>query len=426
MNGSPVRMAAALACALTLAMAGCARQAPASMPADSGPSSILRPAPTASTGSSGTPAAVAASAGTPASPGTASATRTPTRTGPAGGTSATVLFAGDLLWHNTLWFGAAEDHRRTGKGKEFDFGPMFAALTPQIRAADLAVCHSEVPFARDGGPYTGYPAFAAPPEIAGQLKPMGWDLCTTSSNHSLDQGFAGLTRTLDDYRRAGIQTTGTWRTRAERDTPVIFTTAGGVKISIVGGTYGTNGIPLPAQAPWSVAMLDTADILARARAARAAGADIVIAHMHAGDEYATLPNAQQKKVAAALTASPDIDMVYGQHVHVVQPWTKMNGKWVVYGLGNLVSQHLPSQPRGYEGVVATMTFTRDADGRWQVTGARYMPTLMTRYSPGAPARLIHLTEAVRSGRGDLVRERTALVRTRKAVTALGATGLQEV
>lgn len=346
-------------------------------------------------------------------------TPTPTPSGPAVGTTASILLAGDLLWHNTLWIGAGEDHQRTGQGSEFDFGPMFKGIQPQIEGVDLAVCHSEVPFAKPGGPYQGYPAFAAPPEIAGQLKNMGWDLCTTSSNHSLDQGFSGLKRTIDIYQQAGIPTTGTWRTKQERDTPVIVTTANGVKISIVGGTYGTNGIPLPEDAPWSVAMLDTKDILARARQARQAGADIVIAHMHAGDEYQTMPNEQQQSVAKELAASDDIDMIYGQHVHVVQPWTTINGKWVIYGLGNLVAQHLAEQPRGYEGVMARMTFTRSEQG-WQVSKAEYLPTLVTRYQKGSPARLKIVTNAKEG-----TREAVALERTRKAVHALKVEGLEE-
>ncbi|NLT30302.1 MAG: CapA family protein, partial [Propionibacterium sp.] len=232
----------------------------------------------------------------------------------------TVLLAGDLLWHNSLWFSAADDRARTGNGEEFDFLPMFEHIMPLLDEADLSVCHGEVPFAPESGPYTGYPLFAAPPEIAGQLAAMGWDMCTTSSNHSLDQGFDGLTHTLDVYREAGIPTTGTWATEEARNTPVIVTTDEGVKVSIVGGTYGTNGIPAPQGKEWSVAMLDAEDIIARAEAAREAGADIVIAHMHGGDEYVTQPNAQQTSVAEQIVASGTVDLVYGQHVHVVQPW----------------------------------------------------------------------------------------------------------
>ena len=54
---------------------------------------------------------------------------------------------------------------------------------------------------------------------------MGWDACTTDSNHSIDQGYDGLVRTADLLERAGVRHVGTFRTRAERRHPVIITDA---------------------------------------------------------------------------------------------------------------------------------------------------------------------------------------------------------
>ena len=99
---------------------------------------------------------------------------------------------GDLLWHDTVWQSAAAEARG---GAAYDFDPMFADVRPLIAGADLALCHAEVPFAAPGGPLQSYPVFAAPPEIAPWIASMGWDACTTASNHALDQGFDGLVRT---------------------------------------------------------------------------------------------------------------------------------------------------------------------------------------------------------------------------------------
>lgn len=79
--------------------------------------------------------------------------------------TATINVSGDLLWHNSLWTSAARDARFTGEA-EFDFAPQLASLEPYVSAADLAICHSEVPFAPAGGPYQNYPLFAAPQEAA--------------------------------------------------------------------------------------------------------------------------------------------------------------------------------------------------------------------------------------------------------------------
>ncbi|MFZ2261887.1 MAG: CapA family protein, partial [Luteococcus japonicus] len=159
---------------------------------------------------------------------------------------------GDLLWHNTLWFGAHEDAVTAGRrgSQEMDFGPTLAALKGVVAGADLAICHNEVPTAPPGGPYHSYPAFSAPPQTLRAVKDLGYDLCTTASNHSLDQGYDGLKRTLDQMDALGLQHVGTARSAREADTPVIHTTPGGVRIAVVEGAYGTNGIPVPATRPW--------------------------------------------------------------------------------------------------------------------------------------------------------------------------------
>jgi poly-gamma-glutamate capsule biosynthesis protein CapA/YwtB (metallophosphatase superfamily) len=310
----------------------------------------------------------------------------------------TVVMNGDLLWHNTLWYGAKEDARRRGHGG-YDFAPLLAGLKPVIASADLAICHEEVPLARPGGPYRNYPLFAAPPQVVPAIAATGYDVCTTASNHSVDQGFAGLKRTLDDLDQAKVAHAGTARTKAESERPTIFATRQGIKISIVAATVSLNGLPMPNGKPWAVHRASAGDLLHQARRARAAGADIVIAAVHAGTEYSTRENGQQVALARALTASPDVDLVYMHHSHVVQPWTKVNKKWVLYGVGNTVAQHATNAPRGHEGAAGRFTFTRVGNGRFTVSKAEYIPTLVTRYQPGRPARLYQISTALKSAEG---------------------------
>jgi len=335
---------------------------------------------------------------------------------------------GDLLWHNTLWYGAREDARRRGqRGHDaYDFRPLLSGIKPVVSQADVAICHEEVPFAPPGGPYRNYPRFAAPPEVAASIKATGYDICTTSSNHSLDHGFAGLRRTLDELDRSKIMHVGTYRSAKAARTPVVFTTRQGVKIAVVAATFSTNGIRSPEGKPWAVSRLSTGAVLGQARRARAAGADIVLAAIHAGTEYSATPNRQQRQLATALTASSAVDLVYMHHTHTVQPWAKVNGKWVVYGLGNTVAQHDKTVLRAYEGVTARFTFTSKADGRYEVSKAEYIPTLVTPYAPGRPARLLRISAALKSADGAR-RERllSAQRRTAAVVTALDAPGLKQ-
>jgi poly-gamma-glutamate synthesis protein (capsule biosynthesis protein) len=339
----------------------------------------------------------------------------------------TVVMNGDLLWHNMLWYGAHEDAVRRGRrgADAYDFGPLLAGLKPVIAAADLGICHEEVPLAATGGPYRNYPRFAAPPQVVAAISATGYDLCTTSSNHSMDQGFPGIRRTLDDLDRAGIRHVGTARSEREAHTPPIFTTKQGVKIAVVSATFSLNGLSLPAGKPWAVNMLSKQGLLDQVHRARAAGAQIVIAAVHAGTEYSTVPNAQQKSIAKALTSSGQVDLVYMHHVHVVQPWTTINGRWVVYGLGNTVAQHRPSIERAYEGVTARFTFTRRGE-RFTVSRAEYIPTVVTRYRPGHPARLYRISVALRTAHGAWRQQLlTAQRRTRTVVLRMHPAGLAE-
>lgn len=357
---------------------------------------------------------------------TVSVEPTPTVPPPAPSTSAppppprevSINYSGDLLWHNTLWRSAELD----GKG-QMDFLPQLAALKDYVSAADMAICHSEVPFAKEGGPYSGYPMFKAPPVIAPVLSEIGWDLCTTASNHSLDAGFDGLVRTIDDHAAVGILTSGTYASQEARDTPVIYTTSEGVRIAVVSTTYGTNGIPIPKGKGWSVSLMDIDDTLAQAHRARQAGADIVAVHMHAGTEYSAKPNTQQVEFANAMTASADVDLVIGQHAHVVQPITQVNGKWVAYGAGNLIAQSGPSKPYTFEGYLATFTFTEQPDGSFAASAAEFVPTFITKHSSSKPARVYIVSDALADGTGSAKALQESAARTRKTVLSMGGAEL---
>lgn len=339
---------------------------------------------------------------------------------PAPPRTVSVVLNGDVLLHNGLWSTAQIDAARTGRGA-MDFRPLLANVKPLIAGADLAVCHLETPLAPPGGPFHNYPLFSAPPAIAPALKSTGFDVCTTASNHSVDQGFDGLVRTLDVLRAAGLQATGTAATKAASQQPLVVEAAG-VKIGIVSATYGTNGLPLPENRPWSVSLIDTARILKQAARARAAGAEIVLVALHWGNEYWHTPSSQQVALADELTRSPDIDLVYGHHTHVVQPFDKVNGKWVLYGLGNLVAQQDPTDEDLFTGVTGRVTFTERPNGRFKVSKLEYFPTRITHYVPGVPMRVLDVRRSLRDpGQAHRRAElRAAQQRVRDTVGELGA------
>jgi poly-gamma-glutamate capsule biosynthesis protein CapA/YwtB (metallophosphatase superfamily) len=324
----------------------------------------------------------------------------------------TVVMNGDMLLHEGLWASAQIDAQRTGRG-DMDFRPILADLKPVVSEADLAICHMETPLAPPGGPYSGYPLFSAPPAIVPALKWEGYDACTTASNHSIDQGFDGLVRTLDDFADAGIATAGTAATKEDSRDPLMLD-VNGVSVALISATYGTNGIPLPADEPWSVPIIDTDKISRMAARAKDDGAQLVLVALHWGTEYYHPPTEYQLDVARALTKSPDIDFIYGHHAHVVQPYDKVNGTWVVYGLGNAVAQQDTSVEGVYDGNTCRVTFTEREDGSFEVTKLQYIPTMITTFDGSNPMRWLNVPQDLDDP--DYSGSRSALEATGQRVT----------
>lgn len=358
--------------------------------------------PLASVGCAPAPMVGAPVAALPAGPGTAGSTA------PAAARAFTVVAGGDVLIHPAL----TEQATRDGNGRR-DYSALLGGIRPVIERADLAVCHLEVPLADTDGPFRGYPLFAAPPEVATGLAGIGYDTCSTASNHSLDQGPSGVTSTLDGLDAAGLRHTGTARSPDESATPVLIDVAG-VRVGHIAFTFGFNkGTTLPAHSPWLANRIEVGTVLAAARKARQAGAEVVIASLHWGIEDRHEPTADQQRIARQVLADPAVDLIVGHHAHVVQPFEKIKGKWVAYGLGNQVARHEQPRRTTEEGVIARFRFVHGPDG-WIVDKAEYLPTLV---DLGPPIRLRDLATDTAVAQS---RKREALQRTDTVVLSRGA------
>jgi hypothetical protein len=170
---------------------------------------------------------------------------------------------------------------------------------------------------------------------------------------------------------------------------------------------------LPPDKPWLSNTLNADAVLAAAKAARVAGAEVVVASLHWGTEYVHEPTAGQRRIAQKLLGDPNIDLIIGHHAHVVQPFEKINGKWVAYGLGNHIAKHF--EPKGIteEGAIARFHFARKGSG-WAVDVAEYVPTLI---DLGPPIRLLDLSKR---DVGEPNRRNEALTRTDQVIFSRGA------
>ena len=251
----------------------------------------------------------------------------------------TLLFVGDLMQHR-----AQLDAARQPDGS-YDFTSCFELLKPVISGADLAVGNLEVPLG--GAPYGGYPAFCAPDDYLHALLDTGFDLLLTANNHCLDRQGRGLARTIRLLDSLQVAHTGTFHSPAHRRQHYpLLVEKKGFRLVFLNYTYGTNG--LTAAPPYVVNVIDKQQMQADIACARQLHPDAIIACMHWGEEYRSLPNQQQRELADWLLAQ-GVTHVIGHHPHVIQPVERRasasgkpverrsGGHIVAYSLGNFIS-----------------------------------------------------------------------------------------
>jgi len=297
-----------------------------------------------------------------------------------------MLVNGDLLFHPNLWKHFAGANTAATDGTAFDFTPLFETMKPYIQASDIAVCEFETPIAKRGGPYTGYPVFNVPPEVADAAASVGYTTCTHATNHSWDQGADGIARLWDTLASKGIAQTGSYKTEEDSTKPlVIDSPTGGGKLGLVTGTVSLNG--MTADHDWQVDRLREAgdpqhqsDIdraVAKAKAAREQGADVVAMAMHSVQEYIDYADSWQVSEAHELADTGAFDVIYGAGCHCAQPIENYNGTWIIYGLGNTVTVSAPaSRIVNNQGVTARIQFAgrKGVAGAWRVSRIDWVPT----------------------------------------------------
>ena len=315
----------------------------------------------------------------------------------------TIVASGDLLIHSLVW-----ERALALGGDDYDFAPLFEEIRPYVAGADLALCHVETPMTP--APPASYPIFNAPPELARGIKATGWDACDTASNHSLDQAQTGIDETGRALDRTGVEHTGSFPSAAAQRKPLIVDVQG-VRVALLAYTTDTNGIPLPN--PWSVNIASRERVLADARRARRMGAEAVIVNLHWGGEivpeYQPEPSSGQLELVKRLTASRLVTAIVGQGPHAVQPIERVNGKFVVFSEGNLISNQSPLAglpASSQDGLIALLDCVAKS-GEVRVRRVRYVPVFVNH----PDYRVLPVGDALRGGEGDPTLLRDSYERT---------------
>lgn len=264
-----------------------------------------------------------------------------------------LIFAGDAMQHMPQVNAA-----RTANGLNYD--TCFYLIKDKISAADIAGLNFETTLA--GKPYKGYPMFSAPDEFAIGLKEAGFNLFFLANNHAADKGKKGIERTITILDSIGVKHTGTFKSREARSLfyPLMII-KNNIRMAFLNYTYGTNGLPVPS--PNIVNLIDTAQILRDLQLTKLYKPDIIIAHMHWGEEYRTFPSKTQKELTELLFEN-GVRIVIGHHPHVVQPFivNKENDSIknvVYYSLGNFISNQ--KQPNTDGGMLAEIVISKEKE-----------------------------------------------------------------
>ncbi|WP_131735626.1 CapA family protein [Actinomadura roseirufa] len=239
----------------------------------------------------------------------------------------TIAFGGDTHFEGSL--------RSRLASPKTALGPVATTL----RAADLAMVNLETAITTGGTRAPGKEfTFRAPATAFTALKAAGVDVTSMANNHGMDYMEGGLRDSLAAIKRTGFPVVGIGRNADEAYRARRFTVKGN-RVAVVGATQVLDDNLIEA---WTAT--DTKGGLASAKniprmvqAVKDArkGADVVIVHLHWGQELNACPLPRQQELARQLTAA-GADIVVGGHAHVPLGGGFMDGKYVHYGMGNFV------------------------------------------------------------------------------------------
>lgn len=164
-----------------------------------------------------------------------------------------------------------------------------------------------------------------------------------ATNHILDGGVDGLTRTIQDLEKAGFSSLGAGLTPDAMVKPVIWETSEGCVAVLDWVFRETNpdwcAVPGPNCWPGLEAARQAIQDLKKQ-------ADWVLVFLHWSDEIYSYPRLEDRNTARDLLVA-GADLIVGHHPHVVRGMEVFAGKPVFYSLGNFYFSDIPDAHGGW-------------------------------------------------------------------------------
>jgi len=245
--------------------------------------------------------------------------------------STSFVIAGDAMFDRSVW------HYFKDKGLQSIFSNFGERV---FRGVNLSLLNLEGPISAteiDDDWQSGSLVFNFPPETTSVLKYLNINSVSLANNHTNNAGNSGFANTKKVLDEAGINYFGKPNGFDESS---ILRIDGEMPISIIGIMAIDN--------------FDNQPLLAKISAEKSAGRKVII-FPHWGVEYAPKHSISQERLARSWI-SAGADLIVGSHPHVTQDFEIIEGKPVIYSLGNFVFDQFFSTET-HEGLVIAGTIT---------------------------------------------------------------------
>lgn len=245
-----------------------------------------------------------------------------------------LIAGGDCLIHNSVYEAA-----RVKGG--FDFKPMLENIKPIVQKHDLAYYNQETILAGDELPLSNYPMFCSPTQVGDAFIDAGFNIVSLANNHTLDKGSKGVDASMRYWNKKKDQVMFHGSASSEEEANKIdIREKNGIKYTMLSYREEALSNGLYPKRPYEV------NIYSKERAKKQIErvrdkVDVVIVAIHWGWENRSDISPNQKKIAKELSEM-GVDIILGNHSHIIQPIERINKTVVVYSMGNFISSQFPT------------------------------------------------------------------------------------
>ena len=310
-----------------------------------------------------------------------------------------ISFTGDLM-------ALIPENKAAFKNQIFDYHPVFQHIKHILQDSDYVIGNLETPIGNQDMGWTEDPTiFNTPKEFAEAAIKAGFNCFSLSNNHCLDRGIDGLNQTLQNLRKLKVDTVGVYDDINQSMHPLVKQ-FGSKKYAFLSFTYGTNSawrnnklkiedrfrvdlireqddyngvkvnkriqqikqvvkkiLPQIIQEKISPIVIqdcvrDEKDLIKdsyyfnhlkdKIKTAKEQ-ADYVVMLLHSGGQYNNDVGQYTRQVCKTLVGL-GCDMIIVNHPHCILPFEYIEGKLVLYALGNFC--FTPNYGYYYKGVYA--------------------------------------------------------------------------